>query len=158
MQLGLEKSPPERELLLEVKDLHLSFGGVKAVNGVSFKVYQGEIIGLIGPNGSGKTSLFNSIAGVYRPESGEVLLRGIHIEHLPPYRIYNLNLSRSFQTPRLFPKMNVVDNMVIAGKHQEGDRLYRALFRRRHWLEQDTALKEKAIKILGMLNLMQNEG
>jgi branched-chain amino acid transport system ATP-binding protein len=147
----LAKSEP----LLEVRDLHLSFGGVKAVNGVSFKVYRAEIVGLIGPNGSGKTSLFNSISGTYRPESGSVLLRGMHIEDLPPYRIYNLNLSRSFQTPRLFPKMSVLDNMVIAGKNQLGDRLGFAVLRRNHWLLQDSSLKEKAIKTLELLNLLR---
>ncbi len=140
---------------MQVKDLHLSFGGVKAVNGVSFEAYRGEILGLIGPNGSGKTSLFNAIAGVYKPDSGDVLLRGTHIEKLPPNRVYNLNLSRSFQTPRLFSQMSVIDNMVVAGKHQVGDGFGHALLRRNKWLDQDSSLKEKAIGILELLNLLR---
>ncbi len=123
------------------------------MSGVSFRVYRGEIVGLIGPNGSGKTSLFNSIAGVYKPEAGTVLLKDRNIEKLPPNRIYNLNLSRSFQTPKLFLHMSVLDNMVVAGKHQLGDRFGPAVLRRHKWLEQDASLKEKALKILELLNM-----
>ena len=136
-----------------MRDVHISFGGLKAVNGVSFRIKRGEIVGLIGPNGSGKTTLFNAVVGVFKPESGDVYLRTENVAGKPPNVIYNMNLSRSFQTPRLFAQMSVLDNMVVAGRHQLGDNLGKAIFRRREWKDQDSHLKSRAIQILDLLNL-----
>jgi branched-chain amino acid transport system ATP-binding protein len=102
--------------LLEVDDLSLSFGGVKAVDGLSFSVNEGEILSVIGPNGAGKTSAFNCITGFYRPTHGKVLLSGDDITRLRPSMVAARGVSRTFQNLRLFDDLTVLDN-VRAGMH-----------------------------------------
>jgi ABC-type branched-subunit amino acid transport system ATPase component/ABC-type branched-subunit amino acid transport system permease subunit len=98
--------------ILTITDVHKSFGGVKAVNGVSLKVKRGSITGLIGPNGSGKTTLFNCITGTYAIDSGSVTLNGEDISKLSPWIRAHKGLGRTFQITRLFKSMNVLDNLV----------------------------------------------
>jgi len=88
------------EVLLQVRGLSKSFGGVKAVNDVSFEIMKGEILGIIGPNGSGKTTIVNLITGFIKPDAGEVLFNGKKITGLPPHKIANRGLARTFQIPR----------------------------------------------------------
>jgi len=102
--------------LLEVVDLSKSFGGLKAVQGVSFTVRQGEIVSIIGPNGAGKTTLFNLISGLYRPSSGSIRYLGRSIVGLPPHRLAALGIVRTFQNLRLFGGMTVLEN-VLVGLH-----------------------------------------
>ncbi|MFI5085414.1 MAG: ATP-binding cassette domain-containing protein, partial [Actinomycetales bacterium] len=96
--------------LLEVKDLQISFGGVKAVNGLSFTANANEIISVIGPNGAGKTSAFNCITGFYKPTSGQVLVDGQDITGKRPAVIAATGVTRTFQNLRLFPDLTVLDN------------------------------------------------
>ena len=98
----------------EVEHLVKYFGGLAAVNGVSFKVGQGEILGLIGPNGSGKTTTFNMISGYHRPTSGRVLYKGQEIHRLPTYRICKLGIGRTFQVVKPLGRMSVLDNVTAA--------------------------------------------
>jgi branched-chain amino acid transport system ATP-binding protein len=102
--------------LLEVDELSLSFGGVKAVDGLSFSVDEGEILSVIGPNGAGKTSAFNCITGFYKPTEGRVLLSGDDITRLRPSLVAARGVSRTFQNLRLFDDLTVLDN-VRAGMH-----------------------------------------
>lgn len=102
--------------MLEVRDLHLSFGGIKALQGVNFSARAGEITGIIGPNGAGKTSLFNSISGFYAPNRGQVLFDGQDITALSPDRRAALGLARTFQNIALFRGMTVLDNIKL-GAH-----------------------------------------
>ncbi|MBN9073546.1 MAG: ABC transporter ATP-binding protein [Rhizobiales bacterium] len=102
--------------LLEVRDLHLSFGGLKVLQNISFSVEKGAINSLIGPNGAGKTSLFNCLTGFYKPKSGSITLAGRLIGGLPPHRITALGLARTFQNIRLFKEMSVLEN-VMSGQH-----------------------------------------
>ncbi|MEW6232467.1 MAG: ABC transporter ATP-binding protein [Chloroflexota bacterium] len=99
---------------LEVLDLHLSFGGVMALAGVSFRVKAGEILAVIGPNGAGKTSLLNCINGFYRPQKGAVFFEGRPITDLPPHRIARLGIARTFQNIELFTGMTTLDNLLAA--------------------------------------------
>ena len=108
--------PEEYEHLLEVKDIHLSFKGVKAVDGVSFHVDDGELFAIIGPNGAGKTSLFNSINQVYHPEEGDVLWKGETLMGLKPNRTAERGLARTFQNIALYPHMTVLEN-ILTGRH-----------------------------------------
>lgn len=108
-----------RTAVLEVSDLHIAFGGVKAVDGLSFSVHEGEIVAVIGPNGAGKTSAFNCITGFYKPVSGSVRLRGENITGQRPALIAAAGVSRTFQNLRLFPDLTVLDN-VRAGMHLYG--------------------------------------
>jgi len=97
-----------------VDHLVKNFGGLAAVNDVSFEVQQGEIFGLIGPNGSGKTTIFNLISGFYKPTSGAVYLKGRRIDRLKPHRINHLGIARTFQVVRPLKRMTVMDNVIAA--------------------------------------------
>lgn len=99
---------------LEVRNLHLNFGGVKALNGVSFHVNDGEILSIIGPNGAGKTCLINCISGFYKPQRGEVIFQGKEITRLPAYKIAKLGISRTFQNIELYTGLNTLDNLMAA--------------------------------------------
>ncbi len=102
--------------LLEVKDLAVSFGGIKAVDGLSFSVHEGEIVSVIGPNGAGKTSAFNCISGFYRPNQGSVVFDGEPITRKKPSYITKKGMARTFQNVRLFGEMSVLEN-VKTGMH-----------------------------------------
>jgi branched-chain amino acid transport system ATP-binding protein len=102
--------------LLEVQDVHLSFGGVHALRGVSFQAHRGEILAIIGPNGAGKTSLINAVCGHYHPQRGRILFKGRDITHLRPHRIAALGIARTFQNLALFRGMSVLDNIML-GRH-----------------------------------------
>ena len=102
--------------LLEVDGISLRFGGVTAIDSVSFAVRAGELFAIIGPNGAGKTSIFNSISQVYRPQSGDIRWRGDSIMGLRPDRVARLGLARTFQNIELFTHMTVLDNL-LTGRH-----------------------------------------
>jgi len=99
---------------LKVKDIHLNFGGVSALAGVSFDVKAREILAIIGPNGAGKTSILNCINGFYRPQKGELIFEDQNIYHLPPHRIARLGIGRTFQNIELFIGLSVLDNLMAA--------------------------------------------
>jgi branched-chain amino acid transport system permease protein len=108
----LPERPPAGDVLLEVKGLQKRFGGIRAVNDLSFAVREGTITALIGPNGSGKTTAFNLIDGMTRADAGEVWLDGRRVDRLSPYRRAHLGLGRTFQITRLFRQMTVLENVV----------------------------------------------
>jgi len=102
--------------LLEVRDLVKTFGGVRAADGLSFRIAPGETISLIGPNGSGKTTVFNLVTGLLRPDSGEVTFDGRRITGAAPERIAELGIARTFQNGRVFANMTVAENLLV-GMH-----------------------------------------
>ncbi len=102
--------------LLEVEGLGISFGGLKAVDNVSFAAKQGEIVSVIGPNGAGKTTLFNMISGIYLPATGRVVLEGDDVTGVTPHLLARRGMSRTFQNLQIFQSMTVLDN-AIAGYH-----------------------------------------
>jgi branched-chain amino acid transport system ATP-binding protein len=102
--------------LLELSDVTRRFGGVVALDDVSFTVQQGEIAGLIGPNGAGKTTAFNVITRLYRPESGEITFDGESLLRTPPHKVVRRGIARTFQNVELFPTMTVLEN-VLVGAH-----------------------------------------
>jgi ABC-type branched-subunit amino acid transport system ATPase component/ABC-type branched-subunit amino acid transport system permease subunit len=104
--------PPSTKPLLEIKGLEKRFGGVQAVDGASFVVPEGSITALIGPNGSGKTTVFNLVGGTMAPDAGEVWFEGRRIDGKPPWQRAHLGLGRTFQITRLFPEMTVLENVV----------------------------------------------
>ena len=101
--------------MLSVRGLSKSFGGFLAINQVSFEVAEGEILGLIGPNGSGKSTTFNLIAGMHRPSGGSIVFRGQEIAGLPAHRICRCGIGRTFQIPRPFRKLSLIENLTLAG-------------------------------------------
>ena len=104
------------ERLLEVDDITLRFGGVTAINSVSFHVDDGELFSIIGPNGAGKTSIFNTVSQVYRPQEGDIRWQGESIMGIRPDRVAEKGIARTFQNIELFANMTVVDNL-LTGRH-----------------------------------------
>ena len=102
--------------LLQVEDLHLSFAGVVAIDGVGFHVDEGELFAIIGPNGAGKTSIFNCLNGVYRPQRGSIRLGGKNLVRMKPNRIAQLGIARTFQNIELFDNLTVLENILL-GRH-----------------------------------------
>jgi branched-chain amino acid transport system ATP-binding protein len=101
---------------LQVQDIHIGFGGLRALQGVSVDVHEGEIVAIIGPNGAGKTTLLNVISGVYHPSQGRILLDGQDRTFIPPSRVAMLGIARTFQNVALFRGMSVLDNIMV-GRH-----------------------------------------
>lgn len=133
--------------ILRLEDVRKHFGGLHAVDGVTFEVDEGELVGLIGPNGSGKSTLFNVISGVYRPDGGTIRFQGNHIDGMEPWEIFTRGVVRSFQNPRLFHGMTVVENALLPARDQKGERLVNAPFPRR-WEAQEKRLALDALEIL----------
>jgi len=104
------------EVALRVDNVFLTFGAVNALDGISLEVKRGELLAIIGPNGAGKSCMLNVLNGFYRPQKGEVYFEGKKITHLPPYKIAERGISRTFQGIRLYAGLSVVDN-IMAGRH-----------------------------------------
>jgi branched-chain amino acid transport system ATP-binding protein len=120
-----------REAMLSVSGLTKRFGGFTALNAVSFEVYEGEILGLIGPNGSGKTTAFNCISGALRATGGSIRFKGQEIGGLTPDAICHRGLARTFQIPRPFRKLSILDNVAVAAHFGATERTGEAEARRR---------------------------
>ncbi len=102
--------------ILKIENLTITFGGIKALNHVSFGVGKGAIYSIIGPNGAGKTTIFNCISGIYRPDSGKIFYKGEEITYLKPYQIAKKGIARTFQNIELFSHMTTMDNLML-GRH-----------------------------------------
>jgi len=139
--------------MLEIKNIHKSFGGLKAVNNTSIKVKKGSITGLIGPNGAGKTTLFNTIAGVYKPDSGKILLENEDISGLKPHELFNKNILRTFQIAHEFFTLTVLENLMMVPPNQLGENLINAWFNKKLVKKQEEEIREKAIEVINFLNL-----
>ena len=103
-----------RTPVLKFDNVHLSFGGVQALSGVSFDLKEGEILAIIGPNGAGKTCLLNCISGFYRPQQGDIYFEGRRITHLPPHKIPMIGIGRTFQNIELFTTLTILENLLAA--------------------------------------------
>jgi len=123
------------------------FGGIRAVDGVTVGADEGNLVGLIGPNGSGKSTLFNVISGVYKPDAGTITFRGQRIDRLDPNEIFAKGLVRSFQNPRLFLGMTVLENALVPPRRQKGEKVVHAPIPSR-WETQETALATDALGTL----------
>ncbi len=126
--------------MLVVSGLVKRFGGFTAVNNVSFKVDQGEILGLIGPNGSGKSTIFNMLSGTLAPSAGSIVFEGTEIAGVAPHRIINRGIGRTFQIPRPFHKLGIFDNVMLAGFYGQG----------RHSRARAEAAAEQALGMVGL--------
>jgi len=126
--------------VLEVSGLIKRFGGFTAVSNISFKVGQGEILGLIGPNGSGKSTIFNLLSGTLAPSGGSIRFLGHEIGGMPPYRIINQGIGRTFQIPRPFKRLSLFENVALAGYYGQG----------RHSRSQAFDAAERALSMVGL--------
>jgi branched-chain amino acid transport system ATP-binding protein len=142
------------ETLLELDGVGISFGGLRAVDDLSFRVRQGEIVGLIGPNGAGKTTVFNMITGVYKPTDGHIRWHGRDITGTPPHRVARAGIRRTFQTIRLFTDMTVLEN-VVAGEHlQIRQKWWQGLLNTPAQRREERELIERATAVLQQLDLL----
>ncbi|MEA3238549.1 MAG: ABC transporter ATP-binding protein [Candidatus Bipolaricaulota bacterium] len=139
--------------MLAVENLSKQFGGLRAVDGCSFAVQSGTITGLIGPNGAGKTTVFNLLTGFFRPNSGRVLLQDMDITGLPPYRIFQKGIARTFQIPREFKEMTVMENLMLAPLAQSGERLLDPFLRPRRVRRQERTIAKRASQVLEFVGL-----
>jgi branched-chain amino acid transport system ATP-binding protein len=140
--------------ILEVRSVTKAFGGLRAVDDCSFAVRQGTITGLIGPNGAGKSTLLNVIAGATRPDAGSVLLGSEPVTGLRPDELLSRGLARTFQVPRPIPTMTVLENLVLAGPGQTGERIWNAWFRPGQVGRQEDAIVDQALEVLAYVNLI----
>jgi branched-chain amino acid transport system ATP-binding protein len=129
------------------------FQSFRAVDGVTLNIRPGSITGLIGPNGAGKTTLFNMISGALRPSAGKVTLAGQDITGLPPEALFAKGLARTFQIPRPFKRMTVLENVMLAPPGQVGETITGALFRRRALMAEEARLRTRAMDILEFMTL-----
>lgn len=143
----------DENIALKVENLRKSFGGLQAVKGISFKVERNSITGLIGPNGCGKSTTFNTISGLIPYDEGTVTIFGQDATGLRPHEINHLGLSRTFQNTRLWRELTVIENLLLPPKHQLGTSL-KGLFRKfKTWQIQEEELIEKAFEILEILEI-----
>ena len=139
--------------LLAVEEVAVRFGGILALNGVSFTVGLGQICGLIGPNGSGKTTLFNCISGIYRPQQGRVVLEGRPLAGVSRHRIVDLGIGRTFQNVALYRSMTVWENM-LAGAHHLGRTMFLAnALRLPSVRREEAAARARLERLLDLLDL-----
>ena len=138
---------------LELENVTIQFGGLRAVGDLSFRIEPGELIGLIGPNGAGKTTVFNLITGVYRPTSGRIRLNGIDIPGHEPHQITRLGIARTFQNIRLFSSMSVFDNVRTAMVMHQQHGITHALFRGAAYHDEELSIESEILELLGIFNL-----
>jgi branched-chain amino acid transport system ATP-binding protein len=144
--------------LLSVENLSISFGGVKAVDGVSLSVDAGEIHSVIGPNGAGKTTLFNLIAGQYQPTSGRVTLAGADITGLPPDQLARRGLSRSFQNLQIFFRMTALENVMVGRhRHERSGLISHLLSLPSARIDNETSRREALLDLVGLGDLAVRE-
>jgi branched-chain amino acid transport system ATP-binding protein len=142
-----------KSTLLSTRDLSISFGGVRALRGVSMDIQEGAIVAVIGPNGAGKTTLFNCITGVYRPDMGTVTFAGQSLVGQKPHQVAALGLARTFQNIELFARMTVLDNVLLGRhRHMKTGPLGAMLFGRAVKRD-EVAQREKVEQILDFLDL-----
>ena len=142
------------ETLLQTNNLSKSFFGVAAIEDVSIKVHDGELMGLIGPNGSGKTTFFNCVSGLLRPERGEVLFRGQPITDWPPHRIALGGISRTFQESRIFSRLTVMENMLVSLQEYRDRSLLARVLATSRVKSFERAGYDRALDLLEMVSLV----
>ncbi len=140
------------ENVLVVKDIRKTFGGIVALDDVNVNVKKGLITMLIGPNGSGKTTLINCVTGFYKPDRGRVWFMDEEITGWPPHKVYDEGLVRTFQIPKPFQKLTVLENLLAAYRGNPGESFLKAPFRR-SWIGEEEKATEKAFEFLELLNL-----
>ncbi len=143
--------------ILTVENLSISFGGIKAVDSFSFKVDEGEIVSIIGPNGAGKTTVFNLLTGVYKLDTGSILFNNKKIVNLKPQAILKSGIARTFQNIRLFGDMRVIEN-VLVGEHTKTNYfLFDSIFKTKKYKEEEDKAVVEALKILKTLNMYEKK-
>ncbi|MBI2766876.1 MAG: branched-chain amino acid ABC transporter ATP-binding protein/permease [Chloroflexi bacterium] len=150
---GLVEDVSQLEAAVQVTGLVKHFGGIRAVDGLDFRLAAGRITGLVGPNGAGKTTVFNLITGAIRPDAGVVTLRGNNITNIPPHRVARRGMVRSFQDVRTLPRLSVLENVALAVPNQPGEHLGNLFFRPGSTARAGREAREKAIEALRFVGM-----
>ena len=153
MSTTTELHGEEARPVLTARNVVRRFGGLVAVNDVSLHVRQGEILGLIGPNGAGKTTMFDLLAGSVAPSSGEIVLNGAEVAGEAAHRRISRGLGRTFQIPRPFPNLTLLDNVMLAAQDQAGEQLLSNFLRSWKVVAQEKAAHAKAMELLDLVHL-----
>jgi branched-chain amino acid transport system ATP-binding protein len=143
-------------MFLEIERLTMQFGGLVAVRDVSLRVERGEIHGLIGPNGSGKTTIFNVLSGYYKPTAGTITFEGQKISGLPAHRITAAGFARTFQNLRLFSSMTVLDNVLVGMGHRAKTGLWGTIFNPLAVRREEKVFVDKAMGLLDLLGIAES--
>ena len=144
--------------VLDVKNISIEFGGLKAVTNFNLSLNEGELVGLIGPNGAGKTTIFNMLTGVYLPTSGDIFLTlrdnvAKKINGLKPFKITQAGAARTFQNIRLFKDLTVLDNVLIAMHYRVKYNAFKAIIRTTSYYREEEEIKSKALELLKIFNI-----
>lgn len=139
--------------LLTLKDATIKFGGLTAVNKVSFEIEKGDLFGLIGPNGAGKTTCFNLITGVYEPTGGNILFDGKRINGLPPNKIAKSGICRTFQNIRLFASLSALENVMVGAYLRHKTTVMGGFMLTPAVIKETAELRKKAMELLSVVNL-----
>ena len=139
--------------MLEVQNLSIVFGGLKAVTDFNLTINEKEIVGLIGPNGAGKTTVFNMLTGVYTPTEGTITYLGERIQGLKPYNITKKKIARTFQNIRLFSNLTVLDNVKVSFNYRINYSLFDSIFRTPKFRKTEEEIIEKSIELLKVFSL-----
>lgn len=140
-------------MLLEIKNLCLSFGGLKATNDVSISMEEGKVYALIGPNGAGKTTFFNLISGVYKPDSGTITFDGQRLDGKRPYQVNEAGIARTYQVINLFKKMTVLDNVKVGMHTKLKSGFIQSMFHTKSQQAEEAAIIDKAMDLLAFVGL-----
>lgn len=144
---------PGGDAFVEARSVSRQFGGLLAVDGMSITLRRGEMIGLIGPNGAGKTTMFNLMAGSLKPSAGSILIDGVEVGHEAPERRIRRGLGRTFQIPRPFAEMTVLENVLCGAQDQAGERIVMNFLGARRVAAQEREAVEKARDLLAFVTL-----
>ena len=139
--------------ILSIKGMSHYFGGLKAVSNFSIDVPDGAIYGLIGPNGSGKTTTFNLVTGIYKPTEGKILLAGEDITGWKPYKIVHKGIARTFQNLRIFGSMTALDNIRVARHYTVRSSILSSVFRTPSFLREEAEVRDEAMRLLEVMKL-----
>ena len=149
----MRKAESPGPAVLSARNVVKRFGGLHAVNDVSFDVRQGEILGLIGPNGAGKTTMFDLLAGSLPPTSGQIVLGDTDVSREMPHRRIGRGLGRTYQIPRPLPNLTLIENVMLAGQNQSGERLLANFLNPFRIAAEERAAEAKAMELLDLLLL-----
>ena len=141
------------DAILVAKDVHRHFGGLRAVDGMDLEVARGSLTAIIGPNGAGKTTFFNVLAGLIPASSGETYFDGVDVTKLPAHRRCQLGMARTFQIARPFQRMTVLENVMVGGQGQWGERLWAPLLAGPRVTAQEEGVLRRARELIDFLDL-----
>ncbi len=139
--------------ILQVEQLSKRFGGLLAVDGVSFSLRQGAIKAVIGPNGAGKTTLFNLIAGMLAPSAGEIRFQGTPIQGMRPFRVAEMGIARTFQNIKMFAGMTALENVMVGNHVRSKSGFLASMFRTSGCRREELAIREKSLELLDFLGI-----